>query len=39
MFFNWFQFYLPLLQIMVMNARYKKIKVEPVLKILHQKEI
>ena len=34
-FFNWFQFYLPLFQIMVMNTQQKKIKIEPVLKILH----
>jgi len=35
-FLNWFQFYLPLFQIMVMNTQQKKIKIEPVLKILHQ---
>ena len=37
MFSNWFQFYLPLLQIMVMNTWQKNINIEPVLKILHQK--
>ena len=30
---NWFQFYIPLFQIMVMNTWQKKIKIEPVLKI------
>ena len=36
MFFNWFQFYLPLFQIMEINTWQKKIKIEPVLKILAQ---
>ena len=36
MFFELFKFYLPLFQIMVMNTWQKKIKIEPVLKILHQ---
>ena len=31
---NWFQFYLPLVQIMVMNTQQKKLKIEPVLKII-----
>jgi len=35
-FFNWFQLYLLLLHIMEMNAWQKEIKIEPVLKILHQ---
>ena len=35
-FLNWFQFCLPLFQIMVMNTQQKKIKIEPVLKLLHQ---
>ena len=35
-FLNWFHLYLPLFQIMVMKTRQKKIKIEPVLKILHQ---
>ena len=35
-FLNWFQFYLPLFQIMVMNTQQKKIKIEPVLKNLEQ---
>ena len=36
MFLNWFQFYLPLFQIMLMNTWQKEIKIEPVFKILHQ---
>ena len=32
MFFNWFQFHLPLFQIIEINKRQKKIKIKPVLK-------
>jgi len=35
-FFNWFQLYLLLLHIMEMNTWQKEIKIELVLKILHQ---
>jgi len=35
-FFELVSIYLPLFQIMVMNAEQKKIKIEPVLKNLHQ---
>ena len=35
-FFELVSFYLPLFQIMEMNTQQKKIKIEPVLKILHQ---
>ena len=39
MFFELVSVLLPLFQIMVMNTWQKKIKIEPVLKILHQNQI
>ena len=33
---SWFQFYVPLFQIMIMNTWQKKIKIEPGLKIVRQ---
>ena len=39
MFFELVSILLPLFQIMVMNTWQKKIKIEPVLKILHQNQI